>query len=162
MDTQELETLYRSAFPKVASMVARYGGDLETAKDLFHDALLIFLEKEDLDVRVSAEAYVIGIAKNLWRREARRTPNAALPEDVPDAVEQRPEPTPSIWTYLRGAGKKCMQVLTAFYAGGQTMEEIAAAFDYSSAHSATVQKYKCLERVREQLKSSGVYEAVFT
>jgi DNA-directed RNA polymerase specialized sigma24 family protein len=162
MDTQELDLLYRSAFPKVAAMVRRYGGDLDTAKDLFHDALLIFLEKVDLGiVQVSDEAYVMGIARNLWRREARKAPRAALPDDV-QAAEERTEPTQSIWSFLRGAGKKCMQLLTAYYAGGQTMAEIADTFDYSSAHSATVQKYKCLERVREQLKSSEVHAEVFT
>jgi RNA polymerase sigma factor (sigma-70 family) len=160
MDTQELDALYRSAFPKVAAMVRRYGGDLDTAKDLLHDALLIFLEKETPDVRVSPEAYIMGIARNLWRREARRAPNAALPEEMPAEEERREQPQ-SIWPYLRSAGKKCMQLLTAYYEGGQTMEEIADTFEYSSAHSATVQKYKCLERVREQLKTSEVHASVF-
>lgn len=157
MDTQELETLYRSAFPKVAGMVRRYGGDLETAKDLFHDALMILLEKQDL--AVSPEAYLLGIARNLWRREARRAPVVALPEEV--FAEPEVAPRPSVWAYLQGAGSRCLQLLKAFYYGGRSMEQIADEFDYSSAHSATVQKYKCLERVREQLKSSEVYEEVF-
>ncbi|HTJ14858.1 MAG TPA: sigma factor [Dinghuibacter sp.] len=153
MDTQELEALYTAAFPKVAAMVRRYGGDLETARDVFHEAMLVLMEAEEPR---SAEAYLMGIARNLLRRQTRQIPMADLPEDVTEApVQTAPM---AIWSYVRG---RCLDLLKAFYDRGDTMERIAFTYGYSSAHSATVQKYKCIEKLREQLKTSGIYEEVF-
>ncbi|WP_162852643.1 RNA polymerase sigma factor [Dinghuibacter silviterrae] len=157
MDEKALENMYRSAFPKVAAMVRRYGGDLEMARDVFQDAVLVLLERDEAPDH--PEAYLIGIAKNLCRREARRPATIGLPADLvaPGARTSTP-----IWGYLRGAGARCLQLLQAFYYNNLSMEDIAGEFHYSSAHSATVQKYKCLERLREQLKASEVYEEVLT
>lgn len=38
--------LYRDSFPDFARMIRRMGGSLEETKDAFHDALLIYMEKE--------------------------------------------------------------------------------------------------------------------
>jgi DNA-directed RNA polymerase specialized sigma24 family protein len=153
MDTTALENLYRSAFPKVAVMVKRYGGDLDTARDLFQDALLILLQKEEAPVH--PEAYLLGISKNLCRRLGRQPVIVGLPDELGEASETTSHV--SLWRFLRGAGSKCLQLLQAFYYKGQSMEEIADEFDYSSARSATVQKYKCLEKVREQVKHEEVF-----
>ena len=160
MDNHELEQLYADAFPKVAAMVRRYGHDLETARDVFHDALLVLMERENEPD--SREAYVMGIARNLLRRGARRLPAAALSEQMGALVEAEPDRPEawrsSIWGYVKG---RCLDVLKAFYDRGETMEHIAFTYGYASAHSATVQKYKCLERLREQLKTTAIYEEVF-
>jgi DNA-directed RNA polymerase specialized sigma24 family protein len=143
----DLESLYRSAFPKAVTMVRRYGGDMADAKDLFHDALLAFLEKPPRNIRVSEEVYVLGICRHLMYR--RRPKTGPLDTDLPE------EPTPtevSVWNYLQHAGRRCLDLLKAFYIDQRDMTSIADTFGYSSAHSATVQKYKCLEKVREQIR----------
>ncbi len=71
---QEMLRIYRETFPAVASMVRNPGGDLETAKDLFHDALIIYYEKQtagSLEINVSERSYITGIARNLWNRQFR-------------------------------------------------------------------------------------------
>jgi predicted DNA-binding protein YlxM (UPF0122 family) len=55
-------------------------------------------------------------------------------------------------------GKKCLELLQAFYYEQRSMQEIAETFHYKTRHSASVQKHKCLEKVREELKTSSVYE----
>ena len=157
----ELETLYRSAFPKVAALVRRYGGDLAEAKDVFHEALLAFLERPPRDIRVTEEAYVLGICRHLMLRRKPRT--GPLDTDLPEEPSRHMpgEPNPheiSVWTYLQGAGRRCLDLLKAFYIDQRDMTSIAGTFGYSSAHSATVQKFKCLEKVREQIRE---HEEVF-
>lgn len=69
MNQESLVELYREVFPEAARLIKRLGGNLEEAKDAFHDALLIHLEREakgTLQVRTSAKAYLIGITKILW------------------------------------------------------------------------------------------------
>jgi hypothetical protein len=54
--------------------------------------------------------------------------------------------------YLETAGQKCMELLKAFYYDNLPVISIAGLFGYSGERSATVQKYKCMEKVRETIK----------
>src|SRR5580692_9884880 len=86
-------SLYRDSFPDFARMVRRMGGTLEQAKDSFHDALVIYLEKQrtgKLQVHSSPKAYLLGTAKICWLHSLNKGPmlplaagfEAAEPEDV--------------------------------------------------------------------------------
>ncbi|HEY1163754.1 MAG TPA: sigma-70 family RNA polymerase sigma factor [Chitinophaga sp.] len=163
-----LTAIYRETFPQVARAVQRLGGDLDTAKDLFHDALVIYLEKRNnntLDIRVSVKAYLVGITRILWmqkfRQDCRQQSLDTLgdqPDTPADLYAPETDKTRSLRQHLQAAGKKCLQLLQAFYYEQRSMDEIAREFHYKSAHSATVQKYKCLEKVRETIKRADIYE----
>jgi hypothetical protein len=60
--------------------------------------------------------------------------------------------TGKLFTFLERAGGKCMQILTEFYYHRLPMEKIMRKFGFSSERSATVQKYKCLEKIRDIVK----------
>ncbi|MBA4166484.1 MAG: sigma-70 family RNA polymerase sigma factor, partial [Chitinophagaceae bacterium] len=56
-----MEKLYKEVFPFVARTIARLGGDLDTAKDMFHDALIIYIEKQrgkTTSISLSPAAYI--------------------------------------------------------------------------------------------------------
>lgn len=176
MATQEAQwllDLYKNCFPQVAYMVQRQGGDLPAAKDLFHDALVIYLEKRNnpaLHIRVSEKAYLMGIVRILWLRKRRAGSRELftgelneewLAEDAAVAVDQEKE-NRSLLQQLQLAGEKCLQLLEAFYYRQWSMQKIAKELQYKTPHSATVQKYKCLEKLREQFKSTALYEEAFT
>ena len=160
----EITALYRDAFPHAARIIRQLGGDEETARDLFHDAMIVYLEKSrkgTLQVEVSAKAYLLGITKILWLKQYRDKPvplnmmehNLSVPADFYAPARQAP-----LLERLSVAGARCMQLLQAFYYDRLNMRQIAEQFRYGSTHSATVQKYKCLEKVREQVKLNDVYE----
>jgi DNA-directed RNA polymerase specialized sigma24 family protein len=162
------EQLYRESFPSVAQTVARLGGDLDAAKDVFHDALVIYIEKQQtqtLNIKTSPKAYLTGIAKILWIRKFNlETRHISLDDSgddlaIADDFYETEKTTPQkILNYLESAGKKCLELLQAFYYEQKSIQEIANKFNYKTRHSATVQKHKCLEKVRDQLKKSAVYE----
>ena len=156
-------TLYREAFPHFAQMVRALGGTLEEAKDSFHDALLIYLEREragKLNVHSSPMAYLLGTAKICWLHMRARASFSPLPdgfdssEFADPAMEEREQ---SLLASLERTGKKCLQLLKAFYYDHLSMDDIAARFGFNGRRSATVQKYKCLEKVRENLKTTEAY-----
>ncbi len=166
---QAFEQLYEEAFPAVAGFVRRMGGSFSDAKDIFHDALIIFYEKtvhQQTHITAAVPAYVLGIAKHLWVRKYKgdqqhvslegMEKEVSIPYDFyePKASENR------LLQYLAAAGKKCMEMLRSFYYSNLTMQEIAETFGYGSVRSATVQKFKCLEKVREKVKNEA-YEEVF-
>ncbi|MBS1602822.1 MAG: sigma-70 family RNA polymerase sigma factor [Bacteroidetes bacterium] len=155
--------LYRDAFPDCARMIRRMGGDLEGAKDAFHDALLIYMEKEKagkLRLHSSPKAYLLGTAKICWLNAKGDATTSSFPEGFEamqeeyDGVEEREQ---NLLRSLIRSGRKCMQLLKAFYYDHSSMQDIATRFGFNGRRSATVQKYKCLEKVREEIKSREAY-----
>lgn len=155
--------LYRDSFPDFARMVRRMGGSLEQAKDSFHDALLIFLEKERagrLHLQTSPKAYLLGTAKICWLRTLHKGSTTPIPDDFQAPVEQDPDTEQreqTLLASLRASGKKCLELLKAFYYDHCAMDDIAVKFGFNGRRSATVQKYKCLEKVREEIKKTELY-----
>lgn len=158
------KSLYESAFPSVARFVSSRKGSLQDAKDIFHDALVIYYEKvadNTFQPDVSEEAYIMGIVKHLWLKKFRTDSslvilnewesNLEIPDDTAPTVEEN-----KLLTFLESAGKKCLELLSAFYFDKMNMDLIASTFGYGTAHSATVQKFKCLEKVRETVKQKSV------
>ncbi len=162
--------LYERAFLGVARFVSRRGGSLEQAKDLFHDALVAYLEgaaRENRSIRATQEAYVLGIAKHLWLRKYRQQQREvaiseaeqqmAVPEDFyPDVQEKR------LLRLLELTGKKCLDLLRAFYYQSLPMKKLVQTLGYANEHVASVQKYKCLEKVRRVVKAKSMTHEDFT
>lgn len=155
---QDLPGLYEETFPAVAAFVAKMGGSADDAKDIFHDAFVIFFEKNISPANPGA--YILGIAKHLWMRKYHRDKhrvrlddlerNIVVPEEESLPVSQR------LLRLIEISGRTCLELLQAFYYEKLSPEGIARAFNYSTAHSATVQKFKCLEKLRKAVKQKSL------
>lgn len=155
-----LEKMYARTYPMVVHYVKQNAGTAEDGKDLLQEAVILFYEKavnSQLTLTASASTFLMAICKNLWRRELEKrsrqtgfSPN--LSEQVQEEGPFEPEPTanPLIY-YVEQLGDKCKSILVAFYYLGQRMEQIAEQHKYRNVRSATVQKFKCLERLRKSL-----------
>ena len=157
--------LYKKAFPAVARYVARMGGSLEEAQDIFQDTLVIYYEKvtsAHTEAIVNEKAFVLGISKRLWLQHYKSgSKNQPLGDlDIEAAPAEQPA-TGKLLQYLETAGKKCMEVLRSYYYDGLQVSDLVTLFGYGSTHSATVAKYKCLEKVRETVKQNSLTYADF-
>ncbi|MEO7216059.1 sigma-70 family RNA polymerase sigma factor [Mucilaginibacter sp.] len=155
--------LYKSAFPPVARYVAKMGGSFDDARDVFQDALVIYYEKAaagKLELQKTESAYLLGIAKHLWFKKYRDgLYDVSLDQFEGPEFADKADPQPSegrLLYYLETAGKKCMEILSAFYYDKLPMKQIAGLFGYAGERSVTVQKYKCLEKVRETIKQNAL------
>jgi len=157
-----LTTLYESVFPAAAKYISRRGGTFEQAKDIFQDALVIWYERFSTDEKAvhSQKAYLFGITKHLWYRKfasEKETADFELTEAAGFEDKTYEEPSaPKLLQLLENAGRKCMQLLKAVYYDKLSMAELASGFGFRSEHSAAVQKYKCLEKVRETVKEKSL------
>ena len=161
---QPLEELYVETFPVVAGWVHRMGGTYADAKDIFHDALVIYQEKAvapGFALQSAEAAYLLGIAKHLWLRQHRQLRSRVqlsalelelkLPDDYfPDVNSLR------LLQLLERSGRKCLDLLRAFYYQQLSPARVAERFGYGSTHSVSVQKYKCLEKVRNTVKEKAL------
>ena len=158
------EQLYELVFPVVARFVSKMGGSLDDAKDIFQDALVIYYEKKadpDFTISISQEAYIMGISKHLWLRKFNKNNRyVSLDDDdkeISIPADYFPDPNSALLLkFLERAGKKCMDLLRAFYYEKLSMKQLAQTMGYSTERSATVQKYKCLEKVRDTIKQKSI------
>lgn len=151
---------YIKVFPLVAVYIQKKGGNLEEAKEIFQESILIYYEKitfSGFNPEKADEAYLMGIAKNKWLKYQAKRRHYERLSHLDLAEEKTKEPIPQkVLFYLKQTGEKCMDLLQAFYYEKLTMTQLADRFGYKSERSATVQKYKCLEKVRDQVKNKSL------
>ena len=162
---QVLERVYQPGFLQVARYISKQGGSFDDARDIFHDALAIFYEQYQTGKSIESEVnYITGISKHLWLRQKRQSRHVEWEENLPVAVLPK-EPTLNegrLLEVLERTGRRCMDLLASFYTERLSLEKISKRFNFSDEHSASVQKYKCLEKVREVVKTKSIsYEDFF-
>jgi DNA-directed RNA polymerase specialized sigma24 family protein len=161
---RDFKKLYQTTFPIVAKLVRRWNGSLQDAKDIFHDGLVLLVEKERGDAALytsTREAYLVGICKHLWiKKFSKDVSTVALDAfektiDVPGDFYQTVN-TYSLLKFVAATGKRCLDLLRAVYFDTSSIREAAQNLGYGSEHSLSVQKYKCLEKIREQIKHKTI------
>ncbi len=160
----QVRDFYERTFPRVAAFVSRMGGRFEDAKDLFHDALVVYYEMRVHDsdrIRTSEEAYVLGIAKHLWARKHQRNRMEISMNEFERGIPVSGEDSPTVeekrlLRILESAGKKCMDLLRAFYYRRRPVKELTGMLGYTGEHAFSAQKYKCLEKVRNTIKQKAL------
>jgi len=153
--------LYKSAFPSVARYISKMGGSFDEAKDIFQDALVIYYEKSAasvVSIKTNEKAYLLGISKHLWlRRFKEHVLNSSLDGiDITFNIDDDQPSESKLMHFLERAGKKCMELLRSFYYDQLPLADAAKLFGFSGVRSATVQKYKCLEKARETIKEKSL------
>ncbi|GAB3900460.1 hypothetical protein GCM10028803_23380 [Larkinella knui] len=160
-----LERIYAKTFPMVRHYIREHGGTTDDAKDIFHEAMILYYEKtvhEQLILTSSVSTFLMGICKNLWRQHVdRQSRNTALTENHDELLWEEPEendePTAlKLMTFVEQLGESCKSILVSFYYFGQRLEHIAVQHGYQSIRSATVQKFKCLERLRKAVSHLSI------
>ena len=159
--------LYKEAFPPIAAFVSKHGGALDDAKDIFHEALILYYEKPRTQAQIkSRKSYLYGMARYLWfqhyNQASRYTQVLGPTIKMEDEPSNKHISTDKLLEFLEQAGQKCMEMLKAFYYDRLSMDQLSSRFGFKGVRSATVQKYKCLEKVREGVKQKNmVYEDFF-
>ena len=157
--TKLIESLYLESFPDVAQYIARRGGSLEDAKEVFQEAIVRYYEQvivNEKSPNSSSKAYLFGMCRNLWTNQFNKGIQNASIDDMDYSEETKEPGTEQLITHLQAVGQKCMNMLQSFYYEKLSMQQLADRFGFSSERSATVQKYKCLEKVRDEVKSKSL------
>ncbi|HZL12121.1 MAG TPA: sigma-70 family RNA polymerase sigma factor [Prolixibacteraceae bacterium] len=163
-DQQVFNDLYEDEFPKAVRFIIQNSGRADMAKDVFQDALVIFIEKvytKKLDLTCSVSTYLYSICRFLWMDQLRQNKRemplsdnySYLKDDI--TVVGFDDATPDIYENVNSAieklGDSCKQLLESYYYKSLSWDEIASSLGYASAASARNQKYKCLERIRSMV-----------
>lgn len=115
--------------------------------------------------RGGIEKYLFEIAKRLWYEQLRRKKAVKELNDTLlkiNGTEVEVELYPDTEKYIDilaeidKLGKRCKELLYHFYYLNRDWKTITEELGYISEGSARNQKYKCLQRIRKNLKNKGL------
>lgn len=166
-----LRLVYKKCYFVCEQMITKNNGSKEDAKDIFHDALVVFYnnaKKSDFELKSKISTYLYGVCRNLWYQRLRESKKyVEVSEDylneieggilVPDRTTQT-ETAVLIANLLEKSGQKCLALLKMFYFEKMRMKEIAEAFGFASDQVAKNQKVRCLKKLRAIAKNTAKYK----
>lgn len=160
-DTSELQALYKK-WPDVKRYLRSLGCPSTDAEDIFQEALVIFARKRSessFELTVEPFHYVKNTCKFLWYNQSRKESKhktsevtEQTSEIADDAWFQKEQQLILIEKALLGIGEKCQQLLQLFYGKGWSMTDIAKKLGLRNDKVAKAQKYRCLEKAKEEVK----------
>jgi RNA polymerase sigma factor (sigma-70 family) len=160
-----IKELYKE-FPKVRANILSSGGDEGSAREIFHDSLILLIEKvnkADFELTAKMSTFLYGIARFLWKnelRKRRRNPELEwkdtliLSADDIGYNEEKEEKMKVLEKVLTQVTDKCKKIFELFYFKKESMTEIAKKLKFSSVNSAKTQKYKCMEKAIKLAKQT--------
>lgn len=153
-------------FPVVKKHILKNNGSKEEAEDIFQESLIILcnkVTKPDFHLTAGLNTYIYGICKLLWLEELKKKNKSLKSEFIEGLDEERVmEITGDIEDDKKRSlaqqavmqlGQKCKELLELFYFKQRTMKEIAIQLGFATEKVAKNQKYRCIEKAKENLKS---------
>jgi len=166
-DEKALKQFYQLNYPKVERYVLDNNGTIDEAKDIFQEAFIavwrnIQFDRFQQQQAASLDAYLFQVAKYKWIDQLRSSKRAQLVpitneeneliqvSELPGDMQQQ---IADIKSQFHSLGQICKEVLERFYYRKQSMRTIAEAMSLTEA-TAKNNKYRCLQRLRELLKTN--------
>lgn len=155
-------------FPVVKKFILKNSGTRQEAEDIFQEGLVIFcrkLENSGFILSSSINTYVYSVCKLLWLDELKKK-NRQLRADVSELRDEQnstliyddiedDKALKQAQMAMMKLGQKCRELLELFYFKKASMKDIAKRLGFSSEKGAKNQKYRCLEKAKELVKSSS-------
>jgi RNA polymerase sigma factor (sigma-70 family) len=159
--TAALKKLYQY-YPAVRQLILQNSGSRHDAEDIYQETLIILCRKvkeEDFQLTASLKTFLYSISRLQWMNELRKRKKEMRDNQVSGEKEmdteklngylQEEEKFIKAESALKKLGEKCQKLLQLFYAQNKSFKEIANELDFSNEKIAKNQKYRCMEKARE-------------
>lgn len=153
--------------PAVKKYIVANSGTGEDAKDIFQDALVILyknIHTGQFVLTVPLKTYLQSVVRNRWLQELRQRKKLPVATTEADISEEVTDEEPD-FRFAEAAfnllGDKCRQLLILFYYKQKSFREIAAELAFSDEKVAKNQKYRCIQKAKENyltISRSGNHE----
>jgi RNA polymerase sigma factor (sigma-70 family) len=151
--------------PVVKKFVQKNNGTKQEAEDVFQEGLMIFCKKlanVNFELRCSINTYLYSVCKLLWldelKKKNKQIKNDFLPledkylsEEINIDIEND-KPIKTAQEAVLMLGEKCKELLQLFYFKNMSMAQIAIQLGFKTEKVAKNQKYRCIEKAKENLK----------
>ncbi|RIW14531.1 sigma-70 family RNA polymerase sigma factor [Algoriphagus lacus] len=165
---QAISQLYSQHYGMLEHYIIQNSGSADDAADLIQEAMLVFVKlvsEEKYRGEASVKSFLYSICKNLWITELRRRKSTEarheryegekdqLESDISAQISKN-ENLKFVMDLFDKLGEKCKQLLMLFYFEELPMKEIGEKLEFSSEQVLRNKKYKCLQSLTDQVKSS--------
>jgi RNA polymerase sigma factor (sigma-70 family) len=157
--------LYKFYFPSTAKYIKQNSGSDQDAEDIFQETIIILLSKvrqPGFVLTSSLKTYLFSISKNLWLKKIRNVKRLNQNEDITSVSAQHFEDEPiednkeeKITTWLNKITANCKRILKAIFFLGEPMDALMTRMGWKNKHTASNQKYKCIEQIRKESKNNS-------
>jgi hypothetical protein len=164
-----LNYLYKHLFSSVKKTIYKFGGDYDTANEVFQEAIIILYRKAkmgELKEPIMVEQYIMGTCKIIWKRlylmETKKIltlKNTSLADDskIQILIKYRQSLRMKLYyEHFMELSSICQRILRAFFEGTSYIE-IAEEFGFASEEYARRKKYLCKEYLVKSIKSDPQY-----
>lgn len=169
-DSQAIKTVYEQAYPICSNLIIYNQGTKEDSKDIFQEALLVFIQKlkePNFVLTASIKTYIYAIVRNLWLKHLRNQGKKglllvvdepdepfSLPFDeneqgIEDKLENELRHT-KIEEAIGQISEDCRKVIMAYYFHKMSLKEIGEMLDYSDSF-VKVKKKRCMDALKEKV-----------
>jgi RNA polymerase sigma factor (sigma-70 family) len=155
--------LYKFYFPSTANYIKQNSGSDQDAEDIFQETIIILLNKvrqPEFVLTSSLKTYLFSISKNLWLKKIRNvkrlnlnTDLATIPAQHFDDEQRENNNEEKITTWLDRITANCKRILKAIFFLGEPMDSLMTKMGWKNKHTASNQKYKCIEQIRKESKN---------
>ena len=167
---QAISQLYSQYYGMLEHYILQNSGSADDAADLIQEVMLVFVKlvsEEKFRGEASIKSILYSISRNLWITELRKRKSTSARNEryegekdqfdtnISDQIS-RNENLKFVMDLFEKLGEKCQQILTLFYFDEYSMKEICEKLDFSSDQVLRNKKYKCLQSLTDQVKSSPV------
>ena len=158
--TSAIKALYKH-YPAVRGLILKNRGNKQDAEDVYQEALIILFRKvkqPDFVLTSSLSTFLIGICRLQWMGELRKRNKTAgdFERELSEVESQgfsafieEESKFKVAEKALLEVGEKCRDLLRLFYFEKMDFKKIAAKIGLSNEKVAKNQKYRCLEKARE-------------
>jgi RNA polymerase sigma factor (sigma-70 family) len=153
-------------YPVVKKHIIGNSGSRQEAEDIFQDSLIVLFTKirsGNFELSSGLHTYLFGVARLLWLEELRKKNKKISSETIAynqlaetgiEADIREDSKVKKAQAAVEQLGRKCKQLLELFYFKKMSMKEIAKNLGFSSEKVAKNQKYRCIEKAKEYLKTN--------
>ena len=140
--------------------------DMDVLYDLYQDAMIVLYEKSldpNFELTSSIQTYINSICRNQLLTRFKHNSRFIAKSDDFDAEitdwfpveefdrekEERITAMEKAMEQLKQTGEKCYEILSRFFYGKESMEEIAIAMGYTNGDNVKNQKSRCQKKLKE-------------
>ena len=142
---------------------------MEDAEDIFQKALLqiaVRYKKQPFEIKVSPEAYMYTVCKNLWRRELNKSKKRVTNEGSIELVSEEKDLAMAALEQERQElfveklhliSENCKKILNLFFAKVPYVE-IMKEYQYNSETVVRQRVFKCKKQLKDLITRDARYE----
>ena len=166
--------LYNQYFPSIRHYIYRNNGSVEDARDIFHDAIIVILEKahnNTLVLKCSLKTYIYAVCRNLWLKKINSEKAEVITYgDVEDTLAGAVVIEEHFYDINRAhllfqkhlvrMSPTCRKLIQ-YFLEGMSFNEITKVMQYENESYARKRKYRCVKLLIKRIKTDPDYNTIY-